>query len=180
VPAKSSWLLRVPEILQQLEDLGAPVVDRATCQQLFGVKRRRAIDLLQTFGGYTSGNAVLADRTALISRLHEIANTAEYVREVIRKEKLVEKLDDLHRARKAAQIKLPVSAGAAYRTLDDLPSGVVLSPGQLTVKFIAAEELFSKLYALAQLAAKDYDRVCDAAASSRTPTCANQQDAIRS
>ncbi len=38
-----------------------PVVDRATCERLFQVRRRRAIYLLQGFGGYVAGNTVLIE-----------------------------------------------------------------------------------------------------------------------
>jgi hypothetical protein len=56
MPAKSSWLLRIPEILNLLSAMHNPVIDRASCEQLFGVRRRRAIELIRLFGGYTAGN----------------------------------------------------------------------------------------------------------------------------
>ena len=43
MPAKPQWLLRVPEILEQLSDLKTPVIDRSGIEQLFGLKRRQAI-----------------------------------------------------------------------------------------------------------------------------------------
>ena len=50
MPAKSSWLQRIPEIIETLSAMGVPAVDRATCERLFGVRRHRAIDLMQRSG----------------------------------------------------------------------------------------------------------------------------------
>ena len=52
MPAKPEWLLRLPEIRAELEHLDVPVVDRAGIEHIFGLKRRRAIELLHQFGGY--------------------------------------------------------------------------------------------------------------------------------
>ena len=41
MPAKAQWLLRVPEILEELRALDVPVVDRAVCERLFRLRRRR-------------------------------------------------------------------------------------------------------------------------------------------
>ncbi|MBL8216784.1 MAG: hypothetical protein JNK87_39055 [Bryobacterales bacterium] len=35
-----------------LEELDLPVIDRAGIEQIFGVRRRRAIQLMHKFGGY--------------------------------------------------------------------------------------------------------------------------------
>src|ERR1039458_5601050 len=45
MPAKAQWLLRVPEILAELAALDVPVLDRAVCERLFRLRRRRTIDL---------------------------------------------------------------------------------------------------------------------------------------
>jgi hypothetical protein len=79
VPAKPSWLLRVPYIIEHLRAIDIPVIDRRMCERLFQVKRRRAIALVQFFGGYRSGNAVLVDRNRLIAQLATICRGEEYV-----------------------------------------------------------------------------------------------------
>ena len=48
------WLLHVPRIIEELRRLPVPVLDRATIEKLFGLKRRQAILLLHRFGGYQS------------------------------------------------------------------------------------------------------------------------------
>ena len=164
MPAKPAWLLRIPHIIGQLQALDTPIVDRHTCERLFGVRRRRAIELMKQFGGYRSGNTVLLDRIALISKLAGIEQTAEYSYESTRKQKLSDKLDQLHRCKAATQIRLPVSVRAQHNMLTDLPPGITLTPGKLVVEFTGPEELFAQLYELAQAATNDFDRICDAIA----------------
>jgi hypothetical protein len=45
MPAKPEWLLRLPDIRAELEHLDVPVVDRAGIERIFGLRRRRAIEL---------------------------------------------------------------------------------------------------------------------------------------
>ena len=59
MPAKPQWLLRIPAIREYLRGMDCPVLDRASCERLFGVRRRRAIELMHFFGGYKAGNTVL-------------------------------------------------------------------------------------------------------------------------
>jgi hypothetical protein len=173
--ATPSWMLQIPDIIADLNHLSAPVVDRAMFEKLFGVKRRRAIDLMQRFGGFRSGNTVLVERLALIAGLEHLLHGPDYDREYARKQRLVEELDVLERNRAAARIKLRVSADVRDRTAYDLPPGISLEPGRLVVEFSAAEELFGKLFELAQAAANDFDGVCNAVTLSAPP----KTDALR-
>jgi len=75
MPARAEWLLNIPKILKQLAVLDVPVVDRATCEKLFG-RRRRAIGLIRHFGGYQTGRTLLVDCVALIARLEEVRHCA--------------------------------------------------------------------------------------------------------
>ena len=161
MPATPAWMLQIPEILDQLTALDTPVIDRAVCERLFGVKRRRAIQLMQTFGGFRSGNTILVDRSHLIRGLQGLLNGDTYVREHRRKHKLADSLNDLHRHRAAARIILPVSPDVHNRTVDSLPAGISLERGRLRIDFASVEELFAKLYELAQAAANDYDTIAE-------------------
>jgi hypothetical protein len=159
MPSQPAWILRIPAIIAQLELLNTPVVDRLTCERLFGVRRRQAINLMQSFEGFRCGSTILVDRTTLIETLQQLAEGSRYETERCRKQQLAKNLDELHRCSRARQIVLPVSASVELRTIYDLPSGIVLRPGELIVSFSAAEELFGKLYELAQAAVNDFDRV---------------------
>jgi len=157
MPAKPRWLLHIPEILGQLRAVDFPLLDRAMCERLFGVGRRRAIDLMQRFGGYRSGNTVLVDRLELIAQLERLEQCPDALGERRRKVRLAEKLDSLRRYQRASTVMIPAPDRVQSRSLPELPAGVALQAGQLTVEFAKTAELLQRLYAIAQAAAYDYD-----------------------
>ncbi|HLY17745.1 MAG TPA: hypothetical protein VKR61_11010 [Bryobacteraceae bacterium] len=157
MPAKAQWLLHVPEILAELSALDVPVVDRATCERLFGLRRRRAIDLIRGFGGYQAGRTFLIDRPKLLAQLEQIRESPGFRMEWRRKERLAERLEAMRRLQAGARLEIPVKPQMLSHRLPDLPAGVVLSPGALQVQFESPEELLSKLFALAQAIANDYE-----------------------
>ncbi|MGA2579254.1 MAG: hypothetical protein ABSH24_24855 [Bryobacteraceae bacterium] len=166
MPAKAQWLLRVPEILAELSALDVPVVDRAVCERLFRLRRRRAIDLIRCFGGYQAGRTFLVDRSKLVAQLEQIRDSPDYKMEWRRKERLADRLDAIRRLQSGARVAIPVEPETPRRLLPDLPPGVGLSAGALHIQFQSPEDLLSKLFALAQAIANDYEafeeRTCGA------------------
>jgi len=157
MPAKPAWLLHIPEIVAQLDAFDVPVVDRAIVERLFGLRRRRAIELLHRFGGYQAGRTFLIERRLFIDHLRRLSEGEEFDEEVRRKRRLGDAVDELRRSQAAAQVVIPVRAEFARR-VSELPAGVELRPGRLSVDFSGAEDLLSKLYELSQAAARDFDR----------------------
>ncbi len=158
MPAKAMWLLQIPEILSQLETFDVPVIDRAIVEHLFGLRRRRAIELMHCFGGYQAGRTFLLDRRLLIEHLRRLADGEEFQLESRRKERLGDAVDGLRRNVIAARVRIPVSAGLPDWKDGDLADGVALEPGHLHISFRGTEDLLSKLYALSQAASKDFVR----------------------
>lgn len=157
MPAKAQWLLRIPEILEELAALEVPVVDRAVCERLFRLRRRRAIDLMRCFGGYQAGRTFLVERPKMAAQLEQIRDSADFKMEWRRKERLAERLDALRRLQAGAHVAIPVEPEVLSQRLPDLPPGIGLSPGELHIQFRTSEELLSKLFALAQAIANDYE-----------------------
>src|SRR5437868_12021967 len=102
---KSRWLMKIPNILEELCNLDTPVVDRTICESIFGVKRRRAIDLMQRFDCYQAGNTVLVDRAVLIRHLRAMVSSPEVEQERARKQRLSEQLVTLEKHRRAAAVR---------------------------------------------------------------------------
>jgi hypothetical protein len=152
--------------MEQLTSLEAPVVDRAICERIFGVKRRRAIDLMQRFGGYQAGNAVLIDRLELIRQLQIMAESPDADQERARKKRLSTELVKLEKHRRAAAVRIQVGPEAASCTVADLPHGVSLGSGRLTVEYNGIEQLLARLYELSQAVANDFDGFSAAAGES--------------
>jgi len=163
MPAKAAWLLKIPEIIRMLEAFDVPVVDRATIERLFGLRRRQAIELLHRLGGYQAGQTFLVDRQVLMASLRRLAEGEDFERESRRKERLDGAIDRLRRYQSAARVSIPVAPDVFNRKFVDLSTGVVLEPGQLHIAFSGAIDLLAKLFELAQAASNDYDRFCAAA-----------------
>jgi hypothetical protein len=157
MPAKAQWLLRVPEILEELRALDVPVVDRAVCERLFRLRRRRAIDLIHFFGGYQAGRTFLIDRPKLVAQLEQIRDSPDFKMEWRRKDRLAERLEAIRRLQAGARVAIPVEPEVLSQRLPDLPAGIGLSPGELHIQFRSSEELLSKLFALAQAIANDFE-----------------------
>jgi len=155
MPVKKTWLLRLPEIQQELAGLEVPVLDRAVFERIFGVRRRRAIQLMHYFGGYESGRALLVDRVELLRQLEPLQAGAEFVIEHRRRQRLTEALENVRRSRIAAKVLIrPLLFNGE---LAQLPAGIGLEPGILRIDFRGAEDLLSKLLAVAQTAAADFE-----------------------
>ena len=157
MPAKAQWLFRVPEILAELSALDVPVVDRAVCERLFRLRRRRAIDLIRCIGGYQAGRTFLVDRPKLVAQLEQIRDGSDFQMEWRRKQRLAEQLDAMRRMQTGARVVIALEPGVLLQRLPELPAGVGLSPGELHIRFQSPEELLSKLFALVQAIANDYE-----------------------
>ena len=154
MPAKPLWLLRVPEIIAEVRSLEAPVVDRAAFERLFGVRRRRAINLMQSIGGFQCGRTHIVKREDVIAWLEQVQAGSAFDSEHRRKQRVAAQLDELHRHTAGAHIRIPVIPGPSR---PELPSGIALRPGEMAVSFTTVEELLACLYAFAAAAADDYD-----------------------
>jgi len=166
MPMKKTWLLRLTEIREQLTAMDVPVIDRAIFERLFGVRRRRAIQLLHHFGGFQAGRTFLVDRLALLRQLEPLEESAEFALEQQRRQRLIDFLERLRRSRAGAAVIIPV-APAHNGTL--LPDGVQLDCGTLRVEFAEVRDLLSKLYAIAQAAAADFEAFRAAAEKASCP-----------
>ena len=158
MPVKPEWLLRLPEIRAELEHLEVPVVDRSGIECIFGLKRRRAIELMHQFGGYQAGRTFLLDRARLLETLQSLESKDDYTAEKRRRERLGDVVEASREHLISTRVRIPVRAAVARASLDRLAPGVLLLPGILSVEFQHPVELLEKLYWLAQAIAHDFER----------------------
>lgn len=166
MPVRNTWLVRLAEIRAELAALSAPVIDRAVFERVFRVRRRRAIQLMQFFGGWQASQALLVDRLELLRQLEPLEASADYALARRRRERLVETLENVRRQQNARRVRLPVEGDAGERDGSALPDGVLLEAGNLTVRFEGAADLLGKLYRLSQAAAMDFEAFRSAAEGS--------------
>lgn len=159
MPVKPTWYPRLPHILEALRRHPRPYVDRATVEFLLGVSRRRAQQILAPCLVDRVGTSGLADRDALLHHLEQIAAGDEAAYEVQRRQKVARLLDELRRERLAQpQLLVEAPTEVVNQEFDDLPPGIHLAPGRLTVEFDEPQQALEQLLALAMAINNDFDR----------------------
>ena len=132
-------------------------MDRAAIEEVFGVRRRRAIELLHHFGGYLAGKTFLVDRASLLRQLEILENGGQFRQERARRRRLSEDLEVASGALRARSVPIQASPEAFDRHLDELP-GVQLRPGELRIEFKGTEDLLRQLLELAMAIKNDFGR----------------------
>jgi hypothetical protein len=155
LPAQPAWFHRLPEILEELRALEVSHLDRRAVEKLFGVRQRRARQLMASLPGLQAGNAFAVERLALLARLDTISSGDRFHQEISRRARVSEELDRTRRHLAARRITL--AASPAPRCLRDLPEGIDLRPGELRITFRTAQELASKLFHLSQTMSEDWE-----------------------
>ena len=153
MPAQPAWFHRLDEILEELRALQVSYLDRRAVEKLFGVKERRARQLMAGLPGLQAGNAFATDRLALLARFENVVAGKPFQWEISRRARLVEDLEFTRRQLAARRVR--ITAPAPLR-LPDLPAGIQLTPGELRITFQGAEDLAATLFALSQAMANDW------------------------
>ena len=154
MPARPRWLLAIPDAIQQLEALDRELLTRRDIEQLFGISRSRAAQLMRTFGGQLTGYARTLPRTRLLRQLRTHRAGSAFRGEVQRREHL---MTELRKARLTG-IRVAVPVEALDGRLSGLPAGVVVERDRIEVRYAGAKEAVVKLVALAQALNHDYER----------------------
>jgi hypothetical protein len=159
VPARPIWYTRIDDAIEQLEQLPSPWVDRAALEWILGVGRRRAQQILEPLVRRMIGRNGLADREEVIRHLRRLAAGESVLFEKQRRERVHRILDQLHReTREQPRVLVEAPAAVVNQELDQLPSGVHLSPGRIVIEsFSTPEEARQKMLALIMAMANDPD-----------------------
>jgi hypothetical protein len=149
---------RIEAVIQVLEALPRPFVDRATIESLLGVGRR-AQQILAPCVTERVGSNGLADRDALVAHLRHLAKSDRHHYEQHRRQKVAAKLAELekeHRERPRLLVEAPTQA--LSQEFENLPPGVYLEPGRIIIEFAYPQEALEKLLALAMAISNDFNR----------------------
>jgi len=158
MPAKPVWMHRIGDIIADLETLAVPVLDRPAVERMFSLRRRSAIDLMNRFGAYQAGKSLVVGRQDLLISLQAIGGTAGAAQEVHRRRRIGDALDEAHRHRAAAEVRIRVQPTVFGARLDGLPAGVEIGPRALKIDYTSGQELLQKLFELGQAISNDYER----------------------
>ena len=158
MPAKPGWYRKLPHILKELRQSPLPYVDRATVEFLLGVSRRRAQQIMAPCVTWRVGANGVADRDALIARLERIAQGDEGAYEIHRRRKVAQLIENLRRERlDQPQLLVEAPAAVVNQHFENLPEGVTLNRGRISVEFCQPQEGLEKLLALAMAISNDFE-----------------------
>lgn len=161
MPDKPAWCGHLNDIVRRLREMPDPWVDRSTVEELLGVGRRRAQQILAPCVSRWIGANGVADGETVIAHLQRLAAGELVHYEHQRRLRFVERMDALYRERRARVfVEAPVSV--VNQELESLPEGVTITPGVLTVRFETSREALEKLLALAMAIGNDqvlFDRL---------------------
>jgi hypothetical protein len=158
MPDKPTWCGHLEEIARELRALPYPWVDRSTVERVLGVRRRRAQQILQPCVRQQVGTNSVADREELIAHLTRLASGESVYYERRRRRQLANVLTNLDRAwREQPRTLIEAPLAIVNQELTELPAGVMLRPGEITVRFSTAVEALQKLLAIAMAAGNDID-----------------------
>ena len=95
--AQFAWFHRLPEILNVLCRVDSSHLDLQAVEQLFGVRERRARQLMAGLPGIRAGKAAAIARHAIVERMEATARSGVYQWEVRRRTCLAKELDRTRR-----------------------------------------------------------------------------------
>jgi len=111
------------------------------------LKRRQAINLMHEIGAVRVSNEIALPQEDLVAWLEKKVLDPARTREILRQERVIGRIVELKAETAARAVKIvlpnPVPSG-------DLPAGVSLQPGILSVSFNSEEQLLERLFLLAR------------------------------
>ena len=125
---------------------------------LLGVGRRRAQQILAPSIRDRVGANGLAPRDAFIAHLRRLAEGEDGFYERQRRRKVAAVLAELHQQRlERPRLLVEAPLKVLAQELENLPDGVLLQPGQITVTFDDPHQALEKLMALAMAISNDFE-----------------------
>jgi hypothetical protein len=127
-----------------------PFFRRRDIEALFGLKKRQAINLMHRIGAIRVSRELAVDKRDLIAWLEQMIEDPSAAAEWRRHERVIDRIVELkaETAARAVKIVLPDPKPSG-----DLPDGVSLQPGLLTISFESDQELLERLFLLARVLA---------------------------
>jgi len=167
MPAQPAWFHRLPEILEHLHVLPDSYLDRLAVEKLFGVRQRRARQLMALLPGVRIGNAFAIERRALMEWLQRTVEGTPFQTETGRRARVAERLESIRRQTAGRRIEISPPPPAVTRFSQSLAVGIEIVPGELRIRFRTPEDLAAKLFHLSQAMAADWPGFQDAAGASQ-------------
>lgn len=127
-----------------------PFFRRRDMEALFGLKKRQAVNLMHRIGAIRVSRELAVDQRDLVRWLEQMVSNPSVASEQRRQDRVIGRIVELRAetAARAVKIVLP-SASLSV----ELPEGVSLEPGLLSISFDNEQELLERLFLLARVLA---------------------------
>ena len=170
MPAKPAWYGKLDHILAELQALPGPWVNRSTVEFLLGVGSRRAQQIMAACVTERVGTSSLADRDLLGAYLRQLAAGNSGFYEQRRQRRVARALEQMRQdwiTRPKLLVEAPVAV--VNQRWENLPPGVDLEPGRITIGFETCQQALEKLLALAMAIGSDMLQFEAQVSTSRPP-----------
>jgi hypothetical protein len=161
MPRPKSWVLRIAEILKDLEsDHPAREYNRREVERLFGLGADQAIQIMEV-AGYSQrpskGVGGLVSRTALLFYVRNCREGQDAIREIARREKLAKTLKAADGDLKFRKVPLRVTRRDEWASFEELPN-ISIRPGLMQVSFTPGDpvDLLDSLFRFVKAAGNEY------------------------
>lgn len=157
MPTYPSYIHKLAGILKEARSpKPIPFFRRRDIQALFGLQKRQAINLMHRIGAIRVSREMAVDQRDLVRWLEQQLAAPSTAAEWHRHETVIERIVELKAETAARAIKIVLPEGIPTT---DLPAGISLNPGLLTVAFGSPEELLERLFLLARVLASQPERL---------------------
>jgi hypothetical protein len=151
VPDNPTYVHKLTGILAEARSpKPIPFFRRRDIEALFGLKKRQAVNLMHRIGAIRVSRELAVDQSDLVAWLEEMLKNPSVAMEQWRHGRVIDRIVELkaETAARAVRIVLPDPKPSA-----ELPDGVSLQPGLLTVSFENDHQLLERLFLLARVLA---------------------------
>jgi hypothetical protein len=151
MPHKPSYIHKLAGILAEARAPNPiPFSRRRDIEALFGLKKRQAVNLMHRIGAIHVSRELAVDKRDLVAWLEQMIEDPSVAIEQRRHERVIDRIVELkaETAARAVKIVLPDPKPSV-----ELPDGVSLQPGLLTISFENDQQLLERLFLLARVLA---------------------------
>ena len=151
MPDNPSYIHKLEGILAEARSpKPIPFFRRRDIEALFGLKKRQAVNLMHRIGAIRVSRELAVDKRDLVRWLEQMLSDPSVVAEWRRHNRVVDRIIELkaETAARAVKIVLPDPTPSL-----ELPDGVSLQPGLLTISFENDRQLLERLFLLARVLA---------------------------
>lgn len=142
-----------------------PFFRRKDIEALFGLKKRQAVNLMHRIGAIRVSRELAVDKRDLVAWLERLIEDPSVAIEQRRHERVIDRIVELkaEAAARAVKLVLPEPTSSV-----ELPEGVALQPGLLTISFQSDQHLLERLFLLARVLATQPHVLSNLSASQST------------